>query len=83
MLRKDADRYLKQIGAMANANVTQNERANLHAHLMRHTALKTAEAKYGRAFAQKKSGNVGMKHIERYVQPADSDYEEAMDQLYS
>jgi hypothetical protein len=83
MLRKDADRYLKQIGAMANANVPQDERVNLHAHLMRHTALKAAEAKYGRAFAQKKSGNVGMEHIERYVQPADSDYEEAMDQLYS
>lgn len=83
MLRKDADRYLKQIAAMANANVTEEERINLHAHLMRHTALKQAEQKFGRAFAQKKSGNVGMQHIERYVQPADSDYEEAMDRLYS
>jgi integrase/recombinase XerD len=83
MLRKDADRYLKQIAAMANANVPEEERVNLHAHLMRHTALKQAEAKYGRAFAQRKSGNVGMQHIERYVQPADSDYEVAMDRLYS
>ena len=83
MLRKDADRYLKQIGAMANANVPVEEHVNLHAHLMRHTALKQAEQKFGRAFAQKKSGNVGMEHIERYVQPADSDFEEAMDQLYS
>ena len=69
MLRKDADRYLKQIAAMANANVPEEERVNLHAHLMRHTALKQAEQKFGRAFAQKKSGNVGMQHIERYVQP--------------
>lgn len=83
MLRKDADRYLKQIAGMANANVPEEERVNLHAHLMRHTALKQAEQKFGRAFAQKKSGNVGMQHIERYVQPADSDYEEAMDRLYS
>lgn len=83
MLRKDADRYLKQIAAMANANVPENEKVNLHAHLMRHTALKQAEVKFGRAFAQKKSGNVGMQHIERYVQPSDSDYEEAMDKLYS
>jgi integrase len=83
MLRKDSDRYLKQIAAMANANVPDEERVNLHAHLMRHTALKQAEAKFGRAFAQKKSGNVGMQHIERYVQPADADYEEAMDRLYS
>jgi integrase/recombinase XerD len=83
MLRKDADRYLKQIAAMANANVPEEERVNLHAHLMRHTALKQAEAKFGRAFAQKKSGNVGMQHIERYVQPTNSDYEEAMDKLYS
>ena len=44
MLRKDADRYLKQIAAMANANVPEEERVNLHAHLMRHTALKQAEA---------------------------------------
>src|SRR3954454_22347359 len=83
MLRKDADRYLKQIAAMANANVPEDERVNLHAHLMRHTALKQAEQKFGRAFAQKKSGNVGMQHIERYVQPADADYEDAMDKLYS
>jgi integrase/recombinase XerD len=83
MLRKDADRYVKQIAAMANANVPEEEQFNLHAHLMRHTALKQAEQKFGRAFAQKKSGNVGMQHIERYVQPADSDYEEAMDKLYS
>jgi integrase/recombinase XerD len=83
MLRKDADRYLKQIGAMANAHVPESETVNLHAHLMRHTALKQAEQKFGRAYAQKKSGNVGMQHIERYVQPADSDYEAAMDNLYS
>jgi integrase/recombinase XerD len=73
MLRKDADRYLKQIAAMANANVPEEERVNLHAHVMRHTALKQAEAKFGRAFAQKKSGNVGMQHIERYVQQATED----------
>ncbi len=83
MLRKDADRFLKQIAGMANANVPEEEQVNLHAHLKRHTALKQAEQKFGRAFAQKKSGNVGMQHIERYVQPADSDYEEAMDELYS
>ena len=83
MLRKDADRYLKQIAAMANANVPEEERVNLHAHLMRHTALKQAEQKFGRAFAQKKCGNVGMQHIERYVQPATEDYEQAMDKLYS
>ena len=83
MLRKDAGRFLKQIAGMANANVPDEEQVNLHAHLMRHTALKQAEQKFGRAFAQKKSGNVGMQHIERYVQPADSDYKEAMDKLYS
>ena len=83
MLRKDAARYLKQIQGMANANVPEAERVNLHAHLMRHTALKQAEQKFGRAFAQKKSGNVGTRHIERYVQPSDKDYEEAMDKLYS
>ena len=83
MLRKDADRFLKQIAAMANAHVPEDERVHLHAHLMRHTALKQAERKFGRAFAQKQSGNVGTRHIERYVQPADSDYEAAMDTLYS
>ena len=82
MLRKDADRFLKQIAGIANANVPEEEQVNLHAHLMRHTALKQAEKKFGRAFAQKKSGNVGMQHIERYVQPADEDYEQAMDKLY-
>jgi hypothetical protein len=79
----DADRYLKQIAAMVNANVPEEERVNSHAHLMWHTALRQAEQKFNRAFAQKQSGNVEMQHIERYVQPADSDYEEAMDKLYS
>jgi hypothetical protein len=83
LLRKDASRYLKQFQGMANASVPEDEQVNLHAHLMRHTVLKQAEQKFGRAFAQKKSGNVGMQHIERYVQPSDSDYEEAMDRLYS
>ncbi|WP_165227032.1 tyrosine-type recombinase/integrase [Aquisphaera insulae] len=82
MLRKDADRYLKQIAAMANANLPEEERVNLHAHLTRHTALKQAEQKFGRAFVQRKSGNAGMQNIERYVQTADADYEEAMDRLY-
>ena len=50
---------------------------------MRHTTLKQAEQKFGRAFARKKSGNVGMQHIERYVQPSSEDYEQAMDKLYS
>jgi hypothetical protein len=63
--------------------VPEEEQVNVHAHLMRHTALKQAEQKFGRAFAQKKSGNVGMQYIERYVQPADADYETAMDNLYS
>ena len=61
----------------------EEEQVNLRAHLMRHTALKQAEQKFGRVFAQKKSGNVGLEHIERYVQPADSDYEEAIDKPYS
>jgi hypothetical protein len=81
MLRKDADRYIKQICAMANAPV--NEHVNICTYLMRHATLKQAEQNFGRAYAQKKSGNVDMVHIERYVQPADSDYEGAMDQRYS
>jgi integrase len=64
MLRKNADRYLKQIGAKAYTNVLVVAHVNMHAHLMRHTALKQAEQKFGRLFAQKKSGNVGMEHIE-------------------
>jgi acetone carboxylase gamma subunit len=85
MLRKDADRFLKQIAAMANANVPEQEHVHvhLHAHLIRHTALKQAEAECGRAFAQKTSGNVGMQHIERYVQPSAEDHEEAMNRLDS
>jgi integrase len=83
MLRKHADCYLKQIGAMANANVPVDENVNLRAHLMRQAALIQAEQKFGRPFAQKKSGSVGIEHIERYVEPAHSDYKEAMYMLFS
>ena len=40
MLRKNAERYLKQIGAMSNANVPDDEQVSLHSHLMRRTGLK-------------------------------------------
>lgn len=49
MLRRDVDRFLKQMAAMANANVPDEERVNLHAQLMRHTALIQAEQRFGRA----------------------------------
>jgi hypothetical protein len=60
MLRKDADRRLKQIGAMANANVPDDEQVGLHVYLMRNVTLTQAEQKFDRALAQKKSGNVDM-----------------------
>jgi integrase len=40
MLRKDAERYLKQISAMSNANVPDDKQVSLHSHLMRRTGLK-------------------------------------------
>ena len=40
MLRKDPERYLKQIGAMSNANVPDDEQVSLHSHLLRRTELK-------------------------------------------
>jgi integrase len=83
MRRKEADRYLKQIGAMANVNAHADEHVHLHSHLMRPTALKHAEQKLGRANAQKKSGNVGTEDIEQYVLPCTSDYEGVMSRLYS
>jgi hypothetical protein len=39
MLRKDPERYLKQIGAMSNANVPDDEQVSLHSHLVRRTGL--------------------------------------------
>ena len=56
MLRKDADRYLKQIAAMANANVPEEERVNLHAHLMRHTALKQPSRSSGGRSPRRRAG---------------------------
>jgi integrase len=40
LLRNDAERYLKQIGAMSNANVPDDEQVSLHSHLRRRTGLK-------------------------------------------
>ena len=59
-----------------------DERIHLYPHLLRHTALKQAEEKFGRRYAQQLSGNVGVQHIERYVQPLQEDYEKAMEELY-
>ena len=59
------------------------EHVNLHAHLMRHTALKQAERSSAGRSLRRRAGTSGMQHIERYVQPAREDYEKAMDELYS
>ena len=47
----DADRKLKQIRAIAKANVPNDEQVSLHAHLMRDATLERAKQKFGLAFA--------------------------------
>jgi hypothetical protein len=41
LLRKEADCYLKGIGAMAKANVPLDAHVTLYAHLMRHAGFET------------------------------------------
>jgi hypothetical protein len=46
-------------------------------------ALKQTEPIFAQEFASKTSRDVGMDHIARRVPPAGTDYEEAVNKLYS
>jgi len=80
IVRQQIDRYLRQLMALANANVPENEQINLHAHLLRHTRLKEM-AKKDRAYALRASGNKGPQHIDRYLNPLDEDFEAVAEQV--
>lgn len=70
---------LDELAGQANVNLPKAEHIRLHPHLLRHTALKEI-VKKGRHYAQKMSGNAGLRHIERYLSPLDSDYEQAVEE---
>lgn len=80
--RQAVDAMLRELARVANVNLPAEEHIKLHAHLLRHTALKGLAAK-GRHFAQKMSGNVGTQHIERYLNPLDADYEQAVEDVFN
>lgn len=72
---------LKRMEAQANAHLPQAERLSVTPHVLRHTRLRRAAEEKGIQFARKLSGHKSDKYIWRYIQPADTDFEEAMDRL--
>jgi integrase/recombinase XerD len=67
--------------AQANAHLPESERFEVTPHVLRHTRLRRAAEEKGVQYARKLSGHKSDKYIWRYIQPAESAFEEAMDSL--
>jgi integrase/recombinase XerD len=72
---------LKRMEAQANAHLAEAEQLSVTPHVLRHTRLRRAAEEKGIQFARKLSGHKSDKYIWRYIQPAEGDFEEAMDKL--
>lgn len=72
---------LKRMEAQANAHLCMSERFAVTPHVLRHTRLRRAAEEKGIQYARKLSGHKSDKYIWRYIQPAQDDFEQAMEGL--
>jgi integrase/recombinase XerD len=82
--RQQIDRVMKDIAGQANAKLPQEEHIQLHAHKLRHTALKTLTDKNGGDLRKvlRVSGHTGIKHLVRYVQATYDEVADSMENMY-
>ena len=78
-MRQAIDGMLRKLAGLANVNLPEDEQIHLHAHVLRHTALKSMMKKGGWNYAMRMSGNVSSRHLDRYTNPLDSDYEQVVE----
>lgn len=72
---------VKAMEAQANAHLPEAERFTVTPHTLRHTRLRAVANEKGLHYARKLSGHKSDRYIWRYIQPAEEDFEEALDAL--
>jgi integrase len=79
---QDLDAALKQIARQANVSLPPEQHIKLHAHKLRHTALKDAADKYDVRFALELSGHTSPHYIWRYTGHTQKERDEMMEGLH-
>ncbi|QDV73221.1 tyrosine-type recombinase/integrase [Botrimarina mediterranea] len=77
-LQKYAD-ALKAIAAMANRNLPEGEKIDVSPHVLRHHTLRKLTREKGIEFAKKRSNHISDRHIWRYVEPSEDEFEKAIE----
>lgn len=72
---------MKAIAKQANSRLPEDQQINVWPHLLRHTGLRKLCRKNGIEFAKKRSNHVSDKHIWRYVDPTDAEFEAAIESV--
>ncbi len=75
------DRALKLIAAQANSRQPEARHIQVSPHVLRHTALRKLCQEKGIEFAKKRANHVSDRHIWRYIEPGEQEFEEAVECL--
>jgi integrase/recombinase XerD len=82
LLRQNVDDLLKALANQANAQLDDDEKIRLSAHVLRHTILRRAAEKEGVQYAMELAGHTSPNYIWRYVRPTDEQKEAAQEKLF-
>lgn len=75
------DEALKSIAAQANSRLSSDNHIHVSPHLLRHTALRKLCRSHGIEFAKKRANHISDRHIWRYVEPGEQEFEDAVEEL--
>jgi integrase/recombinase XerD len=80
--RQHVHESLKALANQANAQLPDDQKILLSAHVLRHTMLRKAAEKHGVQYAMELAGHTSAQYIWRYVKPSDEQKEAALEGLF-
>ena len=82
LLRRQVDRFLKQVAAQANSRLPEDEKIQLSAHQLRHTSVKKVHDQRGELAAKRFSRHQSFAQLERYATQTTKEHEAMVDSLW-
>jgi integrase/recombinase XerD len=80
--RQNVDDALKVLANQASAQLTEDSRIRLSAHILRHTMLRKVAEKSGVQHAMEAAGHTSSNYIWRYIKPSDEEKDKALEDLF-
>jgi len=80
--RQNVDDALKVLMKQANAQLPDDQRIRLSAHILRHTMLRKVAEKSGVQHAMEAAGHTSSNYIWRYVKPSEEEKEKVLEDLF-